>query len=151
MKKLIVLLPVMLILLTGCGAKEGTIKCTLSSKDAVNGYSLESEYNINYKGDYVEKVDTVEKVTSESEEILDTFKTTLNDTYSKMNDTYGGYDYNVTKDGDTVTSKVTIDYSKMDIEQFVKDQPSLKSYVDDNKLKVDGIKDLYKTMGATCE
>lgn len=151
MKKLIVLLPVMLILLTGCGTKEGTIKCTLSSKDAVNGYSLESEYTINYKGDVVESVDTVEKVTSESSEILDTFETTLNSTYSKMKETYGGYTYDVSKKDNTVTSKVTIDYNKMNIEQFVKDQPSLKSYVEDNKLKVDGIKSLYENMGATCE
>lgn len=151
MKKFILLIPAMLICLSGCGAEEGTTKCTLSSKDVVNNYSLESEYIINYKGDLVENVETTETVISDDDEILDTFKTTLNDTYSKMNETYGGYTYDVTKEDGKVISKVTIDYNKMNVEQFVKDQPTLKSYIEDNKLKAEGLKELYETMGATCE
>jgi len=37
------------------------------------------------------------------------------------------------------------------MDQLVKDQPSLKNYVKDNKLKVEGLKAMYKSMGATCE
>ncbi len=151
MKKFVFLIPAFLLCLTGCGAKTGTITCTLSQNDVVNGYKLESEYKINYKGDTVENVETVETVTTDSKELLDSFETSLNDTYSKTNETYGGYTYKVTKESDKVTSKVKIDYSKMDIEKFVKDQPALKTYVKNNKLLKNGIKSLYESMGATCK
>lgn len=151
MRKFALLIPVLLLCLTGCGAKTGTINCTLSSNNVVNGYKIESEYKINYKGDTVESVETLEVVTSSSNQLLDYFETSLNESYSKMNDNYGGYDYSVTKEEGKVSSKVKIDYNKMNIEQFVKDQPALKSYVSGNKLLTDGVKSLYESMGATCK
>ncbi len=150
-KYFVVLTLVMLLCLTGCGSKEGKIKCTLSSKDAVNDYSLKSTYTINYKGDLVETVDTVEEVTSDKSEVLEVFETQLKETYDKMNKTYGGYKFDVVKKDNKVTSTVNINYGKMKMDQLVKDQPSLKNYVKDNKLKVEGLKAMYKSMGATCE
>ena len=38
----------------------------------------------------------------------------------------------------------------MDIEQYVEDQPSLKTYVEDNKMLKDGLISIYEDMGATC-
>ncbi len=151
MKKLLIIVPAILLCLTACGGKEGSVKCTLESKDAVNNYSLAATYTINYKGELVESVDTVEEIVTEEKTILDTYETTLNDTYSKMQKTYGGYDYKITKDKDKLTSKVTIDYNKMDIDQFVKDQPALKNFVKNSKLTVEGIQSMYETMGATCK
>ena len=49
-----------------------------------------------------------------------------------------------------IISDVFIDYKKMDLEQFVTDQPVLKSYMKDGKLTVEGIKSIYTSMGATC-
>ena len=57
----------------------------------------------------------------------------------------------VTREEKKVTSDVTIDYSEMDIKEFVEDQPTLNSYVEDGKFLVEGIKALYESMGATCE
>lgn len=151
MKKVLVLLPIMLLCLTGCGEKSGTIKCELSTKDVVNGYEVTAEYNIYYTGDLVDSVKTTEVVTSTDEDILSQFEDTLNDTYSVYNDTYGGYTYKVDRTDGKVTSNVTIDYEKMDLEQFVEDQPTLKSFVKDNKLLVEGLKASYEEMGATCE
>ena len=83
MKKLILfIVPVMLFSLTACNKdtqeeKTGQVVCTLSMNDVVNGYNIESEYKINYKGDFVESVDTVETVTSESQDIIDSFENTF--------------------------------------------------------------------------
>lgn len=140
----------MLLCVTGCG-KEEKLTCTLSSKDVANGYSVESTYNVNAKGGYVESVDTIEEVTSESKETLNAFETQLNSTYSKMNETYGGYDINISINGNKLTSKVTINYNKMNMDQFVADQPALKSYVENGKLKLEGVKTMYESLGATCE
>ena len=155
MKKLLFLIPIFMLILTGCGETESnevkSISCTLSTNDVVNGYQLNSTYKINYVDKYVKTVETEEIVTSDNETIIDTFEETLNNTYQKTNEAYGGYDYKVTKENGKVTSKVTIDYSKMNLQQFITDQPTLKSYSKDNKLLVEGIKEMYTSLGATCE
>lgn len=157
MKKLILfIVPVMLFSLTACNEdtqeeKTGQVVCTLSMNDVVNGYNIESEYKINYKGDFVESVDTVETVTSESQDIIDLFETTIQDTYSKTNEAYGGYDYEITKQEGKLISDVSIDYNVMDLEKYSNDQPVLKSYMKDGKMTVDGSKSIYEAMGATCK
>lgn len=157
MKKFLKLVAVLLVvvILCGCGVKseeEKVIKCTSSQKDLTNGYEIRSEYNIYTKGDIVKSVKTKETVTSDQESILSYFQTTLNTTYEKYNNEYGGYKYEVVKDGNIVTSDVEIDYSKMDIKKFSDDNTSLKSYMNDNnELTVDGLKSMYKSLGATCE
>lgn len=150
MKKFIFILPVFLICLTGCGTETGSIECILSTDDVINGYQLNSTYKINYKGDFAESVETTEIVTSDSTDTLDYFENYLNTTYQTFDDTYGGYTYKVTKEDGKVTSDVTIDYNEMDIEQYVEDQPSLKTYVEDNKILKDGLISIYEDMGATC-
>lgn len=132
--------------------EEETLKtktCTLSTD--VSTYQVEATYNIMYKSDVVEKVETVEVVTSDDQDILDTFEDTLNQQYKTMKRTYGGYEFEVTNNGSKVESRVTIDYNKVDMDQLVKDSDELEDYVNsNNRLTVDGITKLYKSMGATC-
>ena len=139
--------------LVGCASgKETVLKCELSSNDTVNDYSVNSTYTIYSKGNEVNKVVTKEVVTSGSKEILDTFEKSLNSTYETTNKTYGGYTFDVKKDDKSVTSTVTIDYTKMDIDKFVKDNSVLKAYVNKkNKLTTEGARKIYTAMGATCE
>lgn len=144
------------ILLCGCGLKnedERTIKCSGSQKDLSRGYEIKSEYNIYAKGKLVDKVKTKEMVTSDNESILSYFETTLNSTYEKYDNEYGGYKYQVTREGNTVTSDVEIDYSIMDMKKFIQDNTIAKSYVDEDnsKFTVEGLKRMYKSAGATCE
>lgn len=141
-------------LLCGCGAeeKERVIKCTASQSDLTNGYQIKAEYNIYAKGDVVKSVKTKEVVTSDQEAILNAFETTLNSTYETYSKEYGGYNYEIVKDNNTVTSNVEIDYSIMDLTKFANDNSVLKNYMNDNnELTVDGLKTMYKSLGATCE
>ena len=68
-----------------------------------------------------------------------------------MNKNYGGYTYSVNKTSEGLTSEATIDYEHVDIKKLVEDQPTMKSYVKDNKITVEGIKAMYTQMGATCD
>lgn len=137
-------------LLSGCGGTK-EMQCTLESNDVVNGYQLKSTYNITYNGNIVEKVNTIEEVTSDDETTLDTLEEYFDSTYSTMNDTYGGYTFDITRSDNTITSNVTIDYSKVDLEQLVNDQPSMKSIINSkNQMTLEGIQSLYEDMGATC-
>ncbi len=151
MKKGIILIPAMVLLLTGCGEKKGTISCTLSSNDAVNGYKLDAEYTIHYKGDNAEYVESKEVISSDSEDTLATFESSFNSTYNTMNSTYGGYTINITNENGKVTSNIKIDYTKMDLEKLVQDQPAMKLYVKDKKMSKEGLQATYEAMGATCK
>lgn len=156
---LAVLLCSTLLLISGCGKQEElvekeqkTMTCTLSRNDVVNGYKLDSTYKVFYTDKVVDKVETEEVISSDSSEILSQFETQLNSLYQTMDETYGGYDINISNDGAQVVSLVKIDYSKLDLSQLAKDEPTMKNYLDsNNKLTLDGIKTMYTSQGITCE
>lgn len=141
-------------LIAGCtnNDKEVVRKCTLTADQSANGYKLDSTYEIHAKGNVVNNVVTEEVVTSSNEEILTYFENQLNNTYKTANETYGGYTIDIKKDSDKLTSKVTIDYTKLDMTKFVKDNSGMKTYVNsNNKLTLDGATKIYESLGATCE
>ena len=125
------------------------IHCTLSTEN--NGVSLNSEYTIHVNGKYADKVETLETVNVSSDELANVYKSYFENTYNAMNDSYGGYDINVSIDGTKVTSDTTIDYTKMNIEQLAKDDSSINSIVENGKIKADGLRSVYETMGANCK
>ncbi len=153
MKKIISSLFLILVFsLTGCGNKEATIECNLNSKDPSNNYELKTDYTIHAKGDIVEYVETTETIISDKESVLNYFKEYVESTYKSMNDSYGGYDNKVTVDGNKLVSTTKIDYTKMDMEKFIKDNTAMKSYVNkNNQLKVEGVKKIYEQLGAVCK
>lgn len=151
-KILFIMLGLTLLLVTGCGNEMEVTKCTLTSNDTTNGYKLDAVYNIYAKNDEVQKVETTETVTSSSDSVLSYFESYIKKTYKAYNDSYGGYTYTVTNSDGKVISKVTIDYTKLNIKQFVKDNSSMKSYVDSNNMiTTDGMKTLYEKLGASCQ
>ena len=161
MKKGLFLLS-LLFLLTGCGEetkedviqevpKQATVHCELSSRDVINGYETTAEYTIYYTGDYVDKVDTVETIISDSTEILGTMEAYIDPTYDSMNNAYGGDTYEVKKEDGKVISNAEIDYTEMDLDRYVTDQPLMTNYVKDGKFLLDGIVEIYEATGATCE
>lgn len=163
----ILLLLVAILTLVGCqggsesgnGENEGnkengaTRKCTIiNDQQSTSGYKVDSSITIYSKDDIVTKVKKVETVTATDKEILSYFEQTLNNQYEATNEKYGGYTYDIKTTNEKLTSNVEIDYTKMNLEQYVKDNEVMKEYVNDkNELTVDGITKLYEAMGATCE
>lgn len=142
----------LVVLLTGCLGKNKVTKCTLNSDQSASGYKIKSEYNMYTSGDIVTKVVTTETVESKNNTILAYFEKQLKTQYKTNNDKYGGYTYKITNKDGKVVSEVTIDYSKMNLNKFVKDNPAMKSYVNkSNKLTTKGVKSMYQSLGATCE
>lgn len=148
----ILFISLFVILISGCGKsnKEVVSTCTLSSNQSSNGYKISSNYEIHSKDGLVNSVTTKETVESDNEQVRFYFKKTLEDSYNTANESYGGYTYNVTEDGNKVISDVTIDYSKMNLEKFVNDNSQMKSYIKNNRISLDGMKKIYEALGATC-
>lgn len=152
----------MITFVTGCNSdefknltrdsKEEITKCSLYKKDVTTNSEINSIYTVYSKNKIVYKAETIEKVTSDSAEVLNSFETTLDNSYSKFNDAYGGYKYEITKKDNELVSNVLIDYSKVNLEQLAKDQPTMKNIMDDNyNILLDGLLGTYKSIGATCE
>ena len=148
----ILFISLFVILISGCGKsnKEVVSTCTLNSDQSSNGYKLTSNYEIHSKDGSVYSVVTKETVESDNEQVRSYFKKTLEDSYNTANESYSGYTYNVTEDGNKIISDVTIDYSKMDLDKFVKNNSQMKSYIKNNKISLDGMKKIYEALGATC-
>lgn len=159
-KKLLLFLPIAALIITGCGDKKAedkvddetkTLICKMNVPNTEEGYTTTGEYKVEYKGKYVERVTSTEIVTSENETILNYFEEYLHNTYDEMDEKYGGYDTKITNENGEVKAVVKIDYTKYDIEKYVEDVPAVKSYIEDGKYTVEGIKKLYGILGAKCE
>lgn len=141
------------VFISGCGNdKEVTKTCTLTSTNSTNGYKLESVYKIYGKGKVADKVVTTETITADNEDDLDYYKEYFEKTYKAVDDVYGGYTINVSIKDNKVISETTIDYNKMDLKKYVKDNSVMKNYVDkNNKMLIDGLISTYEALGATCK
>ena len=147
------LLLICMLVVSGCQEKKDyVVKCTLSQNNVLGNYQIESTYEITTDGKIAKSVKTVEVVTSENETLLNTMSETLNTTYETMNEAYGGYVFDVDQETGKVVSTVTIDYTALDLEKLLSDQPSMKNYTnEDNQLTLEGLQNMYTTMGATCK
>lgn len=150
-------------IVSGCGEKKEekkkeetkpeatkTIECTLTQN--TSGTKLNATYKIYATGEIVDKVETVEVVESSDSEVLNTIESQVRTQYENSNKRYGGTDFKITNDGKKMESKVTIDYSKYDMEKMVNENSVMKSLVDENnRLTVTGAKSIYTGMGAICK
>ena len=127
-------------------------KCSLVSDQSANGYVDTTNYNIEYKDDLVVSIEQIETIDSKDKSILDFFKKQLVNQYKSYDKLYGGYSYSVKEEPDKVIVTINIDYNKLDMEKFIKDNPGMKQYVnEDNKLTYNGVISMYKNIGVVCE
>lgn len=149
-KGLIVLAVMLLVLVTGCtSSKEEKMVCTRTS--TMNGIKPNLNYQVYYQKDVVNKVQTTEKITSTSKETLATYKKAVEDLYSNFNG-IKHYNYDIAIEGDTLTSKTDINYSKININDLLKIDSSIEQLLNkDNKISLEKIKEVYESTGAICK
>ena len=139
------------IFLSGC-QKTNIVTCTLNKNDLENDYQMTGTYEIYTDGETVNKVITVEQIFSDNDEVLNSFEDYLKGVYNPMAENYGGYDINIKKNDDSLTSTIENDYQEVDIEKLLVDQPAMSSMVNDkNQVLLASIKASYATLGAVCE
>lgn len=157
MKKVFYLIIIftIIIFMSGCNinlSKEKVTKCILKNDQSKNNYKTKTTYKIYSKKDIVSKVSYEEVLISKNTTIIKYFENINKKQFEKQNKLYGGYTYDVKSEKNTVTSNVTIDYSKIDMKKFIDDNSSIKSYINkDNKMTLKGAKAMYKSLGAKCK
>lgn len=156
MKKglLISLILVLLVVVTGCGNKkekssDKTFTCTMNGT-VVEGTEIKSTYKVSYTGDYVDLVEGKEVVTSDNDEMLKAYKTTVEAMYSPYKD-LKYYDYKVELKDKTLTSTTKINYAKLDTNKMIEINSANSTMIKDGKVAVSDIRKVYEDMGATCK
>lgn len=150
MKKILVAIMIMgTVLFTGCGKEEEKVmKCSRTINQA--SIKMNLLYDVTYKGDYVTKVESTEEITTNDESTLELYKTQIENTVSMFKD-IEYYDHEINIDGNTLKSTITIDYEKIDTDELIELDSSMKQLIKDGKVAVEDIESLYNQLGITCE
>ena len=136
-----------LVVITGCGADK-TMTCTRTMNQ--NGIKADLKYEVVYSGDTVKQVKSTEKISNDSKEVLETYKETVEKTYAPYKD-LEHYNYNVTIDGDTLTSIADINYEKIDTKKMIEVDSANSQLIKNGKVSLKDLKSVYESVGATCE
>lgn len=138
------------VMITGCGKEETKeLTCTRTAT-VTTGVEMKLNYNVTYAGDYVKVIKTDEKIITDNKAYLETYKKTVENLYSP----YKGidyYEYDVSINGNTLTSKTNINYEKVDTDKLIKVDSANASLIKDGKVKIDDVKSLYESLGASCK
>ncbi len=155
-----------LFLLVGCGEKKVELEKNISSTIDIDDkeakmvcyadydyseldYVMGAKYAVFADGENkVTKVISREIIESNDGAKLDEFETYMSENHDAAKK-YGGYDSNIARSSNRVTSDVTIDYTYFDMEQFTEDNKG------NDKVKIeltlDSLESQYVSLGATCE
>ena len=139
-----------LLLVTGCGNSNNMESMTCTRTMNQNGIKTSLKYNVEYEGDYVSRIKTVETVETDDTYILNTYKNQIESLYSP----YKGveyYEYNVDIADNKLTSTVDINYAKVDTDKLLEIDSANGALIKDGKISVDDIKSVYESLGATCK
>ena len=164
MKKncIIISLFLIVILLCGCHNKENIIisgqsintskmehkHCTRNG--ALTGGEVVLEYDIYYTGDVLNIIKSMEKVISDDQDILTSYESA----YKGIHEHYEGleyYDTEVIRNDNSVTSTISINYDKLDIDKIISIEGEEDNIFVDKKANVNKWLELAKKFGTTCE
>lgn len=141
---------ILLVLVTGCN-KEKYMTCTIDIKNSEQNYNLQATYKIFYKDNYVTKINKNEIYNSGDEDIIDYFEEYKNLDYKNKNDLYGGFEYHIDSDNESLELNVIIDLNNVNIDKMINDDILDKDYTINNRLTITGIKYFYSAKGANCD
>ena len=129
-------------------SEEKTLVCTRTATLS-SDVKVDLRYEVTYKDDSVTYLKSTEKVISDSISYLEAYKKQVENTYEPYkNITY--YDYEITIEDDTMTSSVSVDYSKIDTNKLISIDSANATLIKNGKIDINSIKTLYESVGATC-
>lgn len=148
--KYLLLVLLMIFLITGCQSEETSKTMVCSRTINQDAISMDLKYTVTYKGKYVEKVESIEKITTDDTTVLDTYKQAVETTYQPYSK-IDNYSYDVKVERNTLISTVTADYTKIDYKKMLEvDTANQQIFTDDGKVKLETIESFYTKLGTNC-
>ena len=161
MKKIIIMIVLLSFLVVGCSEKKeivsGTEKIDVSTMEHKHctrlgeGENLTTDlsYDVYYTGERLNLLVSKEAVTSEDASILQQYE----DAYKSIFAHYEGLDYydaTVTREGNTVTSNIVINYDKIDIARLIEIEGEEDNIFENKEPNVEKWLELAKKFGTQC-
>lgn len=165
--KILILIGIMILLLTGCDSTNSSKDKVVSNGENVNtsnmghkhctreatagsGIDVNLNYDLYYTGENINILHSEEKVMSADSNSLDTYE----NAYKKIHNNYEGLEYYdaVVERGDTtVTSSITINYDKININQLLAIEGEEDNIIVNGKAKLNKWIELAEKFGTKCE
>lgn len=126
--------------------------CEQTSDQPNLGYQTETKTEIFYRDKFVTTIKTNRKIETNDNAKLNELINSYSSQYDINKASYSGYDYTLKKIDETHAEiDSEIDYSKLDMEKYLKDNPAMSKYTEDNKMTFDGAQKMYEASGYTCK
>ena len=128
--------------------KRGVLACTREAT-GMNNAAVELNYEVSYKNGYVTKLHSIEKVTSSSEEVLETYRSA----YEKVFEVYKDLEYyenSITDEGNTIISDTVIEYDKVDLDELKRLENTKDSVIKDGKVALKDWLKFAEKFGTKC-
>ena len=143
---------VILVTIIAINSSNKPLICTQTSDQPNLGYKTETTIELFYDGNLAKRVKSTKNIETKDKEKLDGLIGNYASQYDLNNASYGGYSKSSSKSDDTHATFVgEINYEKVDMQKFIKDNPAMGQYTEGAKLTKDGAKRMYEAAGATCE
>ncbi len=152
MKKILCLTGLILIL-TGCQTTPETnelqvMKCYNNAE--AEGVIYDLDYEVEYKGLEVTRIKSTEIMEVSSQTEIDDTVEYLEANYTPF-DNVEHYFYEITVVDGVITSTVDINYEEIDIDKVISIEPSIEALMENGKVSIDIMQELYETLGLTCD
>lgn len=143
----IILIGLLTIIKIKIGPINGKLVCNYKNNSETMISTL--SYKMDFKLKNVTKLETKEIIESEDEDLLKTYKDSLEELMKKYQD-LKYYKTKIDNEKNKLIVKTTIEYDKIDMKKYLEIEGE-KSYIKHNKLKVAKLKEIYEKNGAKCQ
>ena len=129
-------------------SKSGKLACTREAY-ASEGIDVELTYDIEYNNGYISILHARDKVISNSKDSLDEYE----DAYRKIAKNYDGlkyYDITITRDNNSVTNDILINYDKVDIDKLLDIEGEEDNVIVNGKVALKDWVTFAEQFGAVC-
>lgn len=160
----LIFLLLLIVTLTGCTEKtasgttvnsesdmtenKGVLYCTREAT-GMNNAAVECSYDVYYNKGNVTKVHSIEKVTSSSEEVLETYRSAYENVFKVYKDLDHYYN-TVTDEGNTIISETTIEYDKVDLDKLKELENTNDSVIKNGKVALKDWLKFAENFGTKC-
>lgn len=139
-----------ILLLTACSEPSITKQTECTINNEVDGIKVDGTYVLTYTDEYIDTVKFTEKYTVSEEYLIPTVEETFDALYKDLGELKYYY-YNRKTEGLSVTSTVSIDYNRINIQELTKLNADLKKIIKDDKIEAKLLIESYESSGATCK
>jgi len=141
---------ILILFLCGCSKNSSmTHEHCIRHGNAGEDIDVQLNYDIYYTGDILNKLESVEQVNTDKQDVLDLYE----NAYKEIHSRYKNLEYYtaiVEREENSVSSKITILYDKIDIDKLISIEGEEDNIFENNIPLVSKWKDLAKKLGASC-